>query len=283
VAGATTALERAIQANPKLIAAREELADVYRAQGRFADELSQLTELAAADPRASRPVAIALAEARQGQYDAALATLKAARERDPANSLAGTAIGRVHLMRAESSTDPSRRVAAARLALPVLEHALGGDVRRSEGLALYGRALHLSGDAAAAERLLEEAVATSPFDRAAFVYLADAAEDLQHYAVARDALARFDALEGDAATAGVRADRARRLGGLALAAGDPAAALPHLERARQAGVTDPTLLGWLAEAHWRTNDLVKARAALDQALALAPRDPALRRLRQTIR
>jgi Flp pilus assembly protein TadD len=48
-------------------------------------------------------------------------------------------------------------------------------------------------------------------------------------------------------------------------------------------VNDPTTLGWLAEAYWRTEDLVKARAALEQALALAPRDPALRRLRQTIR
>jgi tetratricopeptide (TPR) repeat protein len=283
VAGATRALERAIQANPSLIAAREELADVYRVQGRHADELTQLTALAAADPRASRPVAIALAEARQGRFDAALATLKAARDKDPANSLAGTAIGRVHLMRAESTPDPGRRAAAAELALPVLENALGGDVRRSEGLALYGRALHLSGDAAAAERLLEEAVATSPFDRAAFVYLADAAEALRHYAAARVALARFVVLEGAAAPAGVRADRARRLGGLTLAGGDPAGALPHLERAHQAGVNDPAMLGWLADAYWRTGDLVKARDALDQALALSPRDPALRRLRQTIR
>jgi Flp pilus assembly protein TadD len=43
------------------------------------------------------------------------------------------------------------------------------------------------------------------------------------------------------------------------------------------------MLGWLADAYWRTGDLVKARDALDQALALSPRDPALRRLRQTIR
>ena len=117
VAGATTALERAIQANPNLIAAREELADVYRAQGRFADELTQLTALAALDPRPPRAVAIALAEARQGRFDAALATLKAARDKDPANSLAGTAIGRVHLMRAESTADPvdayCRRAAGA--------------------------------------------------------------------------------------------------------------------------------------------------------------------------
>jgi tetratricopeptide (TPR) repeat protein len=283
MAGATTALERAIQANPSLNAAREELADVYRAQGRFAEELAQLTALAAADPRASRAVAIALAEARQGRFDAALATLKAARNRDPANSLAGTAVGRVHLMRAEATTDPARRVAAAERALPVLEAALGGDVRRSEGLALYGRALYLSGNATAAERLLEEAVATSPFDRVAFLYLADAAEALRHYQAARGALSRFDALEGDSAPSGVRADRARRLGGLALAAGDPAGALPYLERARQSGLSDPAMLGWLADARWRTGDFAKAREALAQALGLAPRDPALRRLRQTIK
>ena len=283
VAGATTSLERAIQANPSLTVAREELADVYRAQSRFSDELAQLLALAAADPRPSRAVAIALAEARQGRYDTALATLKTVLDKDPANSLAGTAVGRVHLMRAEAAADSSRRLAAAQLALPVLEDALGGNVRRSEGLALYGRALYLAGDEASAERLLEEAVATSPFDRAAFLYLADAAEDLRHYGAARDALLRYDVLEGDTAPAGVRADRARRLGGLTLSAGDPAGALRYLERARQAGVNDSVMLGWQAEAYWRTGDLVKAREALGQALAMSPRDSGLRRLRQIIR
>jgi tetratricopeptide (TPR) repeat protein len=283
VAGATASLERAIQANPSLIAAREELADVYRAQGRFADELAQLTALAAADPKPSRVVAIALAEARQGRYDAALATLNNARQRDPGNSLARTAIGRVHVMRAEATADPDRRAAAAEMALPVLEAALGGDVRRSEGLALYGRAVYLAGDVETAERLLEEAVATSPFDRYAFLYLADAAEALRHYGEARNALARFDALEGDAAPAGTRAERARRLGGLALVAGDPAAAVSFLDRARQLGVNDPVMLGWLAESKWKTGDRAKAIEVLDQALAMAPRDPALRRLKQTIK
>lgn len=283
LAGATAALERAIQANPNLTAAREELADVYRAQNRLADELAQLAALAAADPRPSRAVAVALAEARQGRYGAALATLQSARDRDPSESLTATAVGRVHLLQAEATTDPVRRVAAARLALPALEAALGGNVRRSEGLALYGRALFLTGETAAAERLLEEAAATSPFDRKAFAYLADAAEALQHYSAARDWLSRFDTLEGDTAPAGVRADRARRLGGLALAAGDPVGALPYLERAQQSGLSDPTMLGWLADAHWKTGDPVKARETLARALAIAPRDPALRRLGQTIK
>ncbi len=282
-AGATAALERAIQANPALTAARDELADVYRVQGRFADEMAQLSELASSDPRSPRIVALALAEARQGQYGSALASLNAARDRDPADSHVTLALGRVQIMRAEAATDPARRIAAAQLALPPLEAALGGSARRSEGLTLYGRALFLAGEAEAAERLLQEAVATSPFERAAFAHLADVAEQLGHYADARDWLARFDALEGDTAPAGVRAARARRLGGLALAAGDPAGALVYLDSASQRGLRDATLLGWLADARWQTGDTAGALAALTDALALAPGDVTLRRLRQKIR
>lgn len=283
VAAATDSLERAIRANPKLTAARDELADLYRAQGRFVDEMTQLTELAATDPGTPRTVALALAEARQGQYDAALSGLRAARDRDPADSLITLAVGRVHLMRAESTTDPVPRMAAAQLALPPLERALGGSVRRSEGLMLYGRALYLAGDIEGAERLLRAAVATSPLERMAFAYLADAAENLGHYTDARNWLARFDALEGDTAAAPVRASRARRLGGLALAAGDPAGALDYLDVAGQLGLRDVTMLGWLADARWQTGDAPGARTALAEALTLAPNDPALMRLRRRIR
>lgn len=282
-AGAVAALERAIQANPSLTVAREELADIYRAQGRVADEMAQLTALASSDARGSRDVAIALAEARQGRFDIAVTTLTGARARFPADSQVVLALGRVHLMRAEAAPDAAVRKTAAAQALPLLEEALGGSARRSEGLTLYGRALHLTGDLAGAERLLKDAVATSPFHRDAFLYLADAAEALGHYADAREWLTRFDAIEGDTAAPAVRAARGRRLGGLALAADDPAAALPYLERAREDGLTDATLLGWLAAARWNTGDHTGARDALTQALALAPRDAALRRLRQTIR
>jgi hypothetical protein len=73
LAGATAALERAIQANQPAAARR--LADVYRAQSRPADNW-QLTALAAADPSLTHGGRW-LAEARQGRYDAALATLQA--------------------------------------------------------------------------------------------------------------------------------------------------------------------------------------------------------------
>jgi tetratricopeptide (TPR) repeat protein len=283
VAGATAALEQAIQADPSLIAAREELADLYRAQGRLADEMAQLSALASRDPRGTRDAAIALAEARQGQFDRALATLTKARQTHPADSQVLLALGRVHLFRAEAATDATTRKAAAQAAIPALEGALGGSARRSEGLALFGRALFLAGDVVQAERILQDAAATSPFDRDAFLYLADAAEALGRYADAREWLTRFDAIDGDTASLATRATRARRLGGLALAAGDPAGALPALERATQAGLGDATLLGWIADARWKTGDQDGARTALAQALALAPRDPALRRLRQTIR
>lgn len=283
VAGAMTALERAIQANPSLTAAREELADLYRAQGRFADEMAQLTALASGDARGPRDVAIALAEARQGRYDIALTTLSAARTRYPADSQVALALGRVHLMRAEATTDATRRTLAAQEALAPLEAALGGSARRSEGLALYGRALHLTGDVAGGERILQGAVATTPFDRQAFLYLADAADALGRPAEAWEWLMRFDALEGDTASPAERSARGRRMGGLALAAGDAARARPYLERAVQDGLGDATLFGWLADARWRTGDKAGARDALARALALAPRDAALRRLRQTIR
>ena len=93
--------------------------------------------------------------------------------------------------------------------MTVLERALGGTARRSEGLALYGRALYLSGDAAGAERLLREAVATSPVDLEAFAFLADAAERLRHPLIARDALVQLDALQGDTADHATRLTRGR--------------------------------------------------------------------------
>ena len=67
-----------------MIPAREELADLYGALGRRADELEQLQVLAGLDrDRVERQVAVGLAHARAGHWDLAVLTLGSALERHP--------------------------------------------------------------------------------------------------------------------------------------------------------------------------------------------------------
>src|SRR5690606_28838848 len=108
--------------------------------------------------------------------------------------------------------------------------------------------------------------ATSPVSREAFGYLADAAERLQHPAVAWRALQALDTIDGDAVTPAVRATRTARLGRLALAAGDARAAVRYLARAIDAGQSGPEILGVLARARWTSGDRDGARTAFAQAL-----------------
>lgn len=277
--GATAALEQAVRIDPGFTAAREELADIYRTQGRYVDEMQQLQTLSARDTQVTRRVAIALAESRRGQYDAAIGTLSEALAAAPADSRVQIALGRIYLARAEHTSD---RESVTR-AIAELERALGGTARRSEGLALYGRALSLSGDLAGAERILREAVATSPVDLEAFQSLADVAERLSHDVVARDALVNLDVLQGDTAPADVRGARARRIGELSLRIGDIRTSASYLAQAVDAGQRDPGLLGQLARARWLSGDADGARAALAQALNVAPRDPELLRIGRMIR
>jgi tetratricopeptide (TPR) repeat protein len=279
VEGAIAALEAAVRIAHDLAAAREELADLYRSVGRPSDEMRHLQALAQLDPGDGRRIAIALAEARHEQYDGALSTLGEAARRDPQDSRIQLAIGRIQLARAERALDP---VALTR-AREALDKALGGTARRSEGLALYGRVLYLSGDATAAERILREAVATTPVDLEAYAFLADAAERLGHPRDARDALINFDVLEGDTAPADVRAARARRIGALSLRANDARTALPYLAQAVTGGHGDAATIGLVARARWLTGDTAGAQEALGRALALDPADPDLQRLARAIR
>jgi Flp pilus assembly protein TadD len=139
------------------------------------------------------------------------------------------------------------------------------------------------GDPRAAERLLREAVTTSPIDPEAFEYLADACERLGHAADARDALINLDALEGDTVTAAARGARARRIGAFALQANDPKRAADYLDQSVDAGDTDASTLGLLAEAYWRSGSKDAARATFAQAIAQDPRNPDLVRLGRTIK
>lgn len=276
---ALAALERAVRLRPSLVDARQELAALYRAEGRPDDEIAQLTALVALENgRVSRHLALADAYRRVGRHDEALATLAAVDAAAPGDSRVALAAGRVHLARAEATRD---RDAIAH-ALAVLERALAGTARRSEGIALYARALHLSGDVPGAERLLRDATATSPVAPEAFGFLADAAEALDHPLVARDALLSLDALQGDTAPPGVRAMRTRRIGSLSAEGGDGAAAVEFLTRASRMAPPDAGLLGELAQALWTAGQAGAARQSLDAALALAPADAGLARLGRII-
>lgn len=279
-AGAVESLRAAVRSNPTLVAAREELVDVYRHLGRSGAEMAELQALATTDPGPHRSVDVALALARTGQIDQALAALSALRRTAPDDPrvLLGTA--RVHLLAAETSRDRARSAAAAEA---VLERALGGSARRSEGLALLGRAMYLTGRYDDALRMLQEATATSPVVTEAFAYLADVAERTGHHLDARNALLDLDAMEGGAASAGDRAARAARIGALSLETLDYVVAAAHLTRAVAGRPWDVASLLRLAQARWAIGDQPGALEALAQARALAPRDPNVLRLSRTIR
>lgn len=276
---AAASLQQALKLAPALIPAREELADLLQALGRPSEALPLISSLAADDPQVRRYVALAAAEVRARRYEAALDALRHADALAPGDSLVALARGRIHLARAER--EGSR--AAIGEAAAAVEAALSGTASRSEGLALYGRTLYLSGDAAAAERLLQEAAATRPVHPDAYAYLADAAERLGHPALAFDALRRLDGLQGDTVSPDARGERARRLGRLALLADDPTTAVRFLDAAAESGHTDSGTLGLLARARWQATDRAGARRALTKALAQAPDDPDLLRLAHSMR
>ena len=103
--------EKAVAASPGLIAAREELADLYIVvQNHGADVLDQLQVLSGLERnRVERQVAVALVQARAGYTEPAVVTLGTALERSPddprvwSGARPGLAAGR-----AESRNDRTR-------------------------------------------------------------------------------------------------------------------------------------------------------------------------------
>lgn len=188
---AVRSLLRAVAINPALAPAREALADVYGAMGRSRDRIEQLELLAALDPaRVERMTSVALAYADAGRREAALTALTHAADRYPGSPQVLLAQARVWLDAVENDGDRD----ALRKALEALRPAATRDATSSEALALYGRALLLSGDADNAELALQQAVLRPPIDPHAFTLLISAAEHLGHEAVARDAIRRRAAL-----------------------------------------------------------------------------------------
>lgn len=211
---AAAAFQRAVAINPALLAAREALASVSLRLGRPDDRIAQLEALRALDGGGAREVALALAYARTGRTEYAVAALGRALERYPDYPHTHVALGRIWLEIAESRQD---QIALGK-ALEALEL---GAVRAgtSEALTLLGRALLRSGDVPRAQSVLEQACERRPVDPQAFYYLADAAGRQNHTTVALDALLDYHALVGDDADPRRRTAFATRVATLAEAAG----------------------------------------------------------------
>jgi tetratricopeptide (TPR) repeat protein len=270
------AFERAVELSPALGTAREELADLYGAQGKRADELDQLQVLAGLDrDHVERQLAVALAQARAGRTESALATLGTALDRTPGNPRVYETLGRVWLQDAEAADDPF----ALKKALEALDR-IGSDPRSSsDALTLYARALLRDGQTARAERVLQQATTRYPLDPSSFTYYATAAEQLNHLDAARQALIEYGALAGADAQS---LSRTLRIAALSLRLNDPAAAVRWLQRAADANPSDAKVLASLADAQLKAGDGDAARQSIARGLALDPQNVALLRLGQRV-
>ena len=179
---AVAAFEKTLVLSPGLIAAREELADIYGALGRRADQLEQLQLLAGLDrAHVERLVALGLAQARAGQEELAVLTLGNAIERTPDQPLIYAALGQVWLDRAITRND---RVFLSK-ALEALERAASTPGATSDAMMLYGRALLLDDQLKAAETMLPQATRRYPVDPDSFLTYAEVAERENHFEAAR--------------------------------------------------------------------------------------------------
>lgn len=188
---AQRALKQAINLKPDLVAARSELADLYASMGRVREEIEQLESLTTVETAdANSLVSVALAYARHGRTDTAITTLRRALDRFPGSVGIYSALGRVWLQIADANKDPS----ALRQALELLQPMATRTTATSDALTLYGRALLMSGNSVAAERIFQEATRRFPVDPDAFRYLADVASRLGHAELARASLLEHSAL-----------------------------------------------------------------------------------------
>jgi tetratricopeptide (TPR) repeat protein len=274
---AQQALEKAIFLSPGLIAARDELADLYASLGRRGDELEQLQLLAGLDrEHVERQVAVGLAHARAGHADLAVLTLGNALERTPDQPLIYGALGRVWLDIAQTRSDR----AALDKALEALEHVASSPDATSEILTLYGRALLQDGQIEAAEQTLEQATQRYPVDPSAFLFYSNAAEQQNHLVEARQALGEYGALvAGDVDLV----PRAMRIAALSLRLNDVAAGVEWLKRAAAASPNDVRVLAALADAQVRAGDRDAAKATIARGLESDPANTALLALARRLR
>lgn len=235
-AEAVKAFEKAVALSPALVAAREELADLYGGLDRKTDEIDQLTLLAGLDPsHVQRRVAVALAHARARRWDAAVMTLSGALERAPDDPALYQAIGQVWLESAQARGDRVD-LSKARVALARVASSPGAT---SDVLLLAGRAALLDEDPDAAEQALLQATQRFPLAPRALLLYATVAERQKHPDAARTALVRYTALEADGADF---AAHATKIATLSLRMGDQAAAAEWVQRGLAREPQNATLL-----------------------------------------
>ena len=275
---AQKAFEHAVALSPGLIPAREELADLYGAVGRRAEELEQLQVLAALDrDHVQRQVAVGLAHARAGHDDLAVLTLGSALERTPDQPLIYGALGEVWLDIARR--DP-RRPDALSKALEALARVASAPGAPSDVLTLYGRALWQAGQTESAERTLRQATERYPIEPTALLFYATAAERQNHLESARQALIAYGALVADDPEYVLRASR---IATLSLRLNDVATAIEWLQKTAAASPNDVRLLASLADAQVRYGDYAAAKATVAKGLDKDPKNAALLALTRRLR
>jgi tetratricopeptide (TPR) repeat protein len=148
-----------------------------------------------------------------------------------------------------------------------------------DALALYGRALMLSGDLIGAAAALQKSADLLPARPATLLMLADASERLGRLPAVRTSLERWVALTPEAGQ--TRAAVLERLGDMCQRLGDQREAIRAWHRA--ADITPaPALLLRLARAEFTLGDAQAARATVAHGLEKNPRHPALLDLQRQI-
>jgi len=268
--------EQAIRVSPALLAAREELAALYTNHGKARDGIEQLEAIAALEPdRPERQVAVGMAQARAGRTDLAVGVLVRAADRYPDNAGIYVALGRVWFEAAERNRD---RV-GLRKALGALEPFTRGPSVSGEALAVYGRALVVSGELVRGEAALRQAADILPVSAETLLWLADAAERLGHYPVVRTALERWAAIAPESSP-NVPAVY-ERIGDLAMRMGDPAVAVGAWRLAARP-TPNASFLARLADAELAAGDVEAARRTVAQGLARDPQHPLLLALQRKL-
>lgn len=276
-ADALRELERAVALAPGTIATREELADLYAALGRPADELAQLQLLAGLDrDHPERQVALGLAQARMGHLDLAVLTLGSALERAPEEPRLYAALGRVWLEIAVGRDDPS----ALRKALAALQRVASDPAATSDVLTLYGRALARGGQLDAAEAVLQQATGRLPAAPAAFLAYASIAGQLGHLDASRRALLQYEALQSDDPEF---VAHAIDIASLSTRLNDASTAVEWLERAARAAPADTHVLALLAEGQIKAGRPDAARRTVAAGLEREPSNAALQAVARRLR